>query len=318
MTHRSGQIPASSQAPAPPWRPLADSGRGYLSVYLSDDLARYPVRAVTLRGDNKSDPNIETLTYGLFSTCEPQMRNRIVQDGAATVFFVTKHGRKPRAIVGYYQVGWWAEGARGARNRDFALAARHARFIEPVPATSLPGPLEAICAAWYRTCRPVTSEVTAELRAIIDNRADRIDAYLRELRRLEQFARARTGYAYPSWGRENGFTWDDAPAYYHSPSAMPAEAPNSSPTRLWRCTACQRVIPNRALLKQCPACKAMVTLTPVLNDALEDHVATPRFRQLPARRPDEGQGPEPDDLQQEPRRRLRRPTPPRSRRQHRP
>jgi hypothetical protein len=85
------------------------------------------------------------------------------------------------------------------------------------------------------------------------------------LHRLEQFARARSGYAYPSWGREHGFTWDDAPAYYHNPSATTVKAPNSSPTKLWRCAACQAVIRSGALLKQCPDCKAMVTLTAELS-----------------------------------------------------
>src|SRR5260370_20242924 len=140
--------PASTRPPAPPWQPVADSGRGYLSVYLSDALARYPVRAITRSADNKSDPNIETLTYGLFSTCEPQMRNRIVQDGASTVFYITSHGPKPRAITGYYRIGWYTEGARGARHKDFALAARQARLIDPIPVASLPAELAVVCGSW--------------------------------------------------------------------------------------------------------------------------------------------------------------------------
>lgn len=264
MSRVLADVLVSTQPPAPPWQPLADCGRGYLSVYLSDALARYPVRAVTLPSDNKSDPNIETLTYGLFSTCEPQMRNRVVQDGAATLIFVTSHDGKPRAITGYYEIGWYTEGARGSQNRDFALAARKARFTEPISVASLPGELEPVCAGWYRTCRPTSPGVTAALRAIIDARPNRTGLYLCELHRLEQFARARSGYAYPSWGRERGFTWDDAPLYYHNPSAAASDAPNSSPTRLWRCFACQHVIRSRALLKQCPACKEMVTLTPEL------------------------------------------------------
>jgi len=248
--------------PAPPWVPLADSGSGYLSVYYSDPLARYPVRHVTLPADNKSDPNIETLTYGLFSTCEPLMRNRIVKDGAATLFFVTSHGGRARAVSGYYVIGWYTEGTRGAQNRDYALAAREGQFTDPVPIASLTGGVAQACAGPYRTYKPISPETTAALRELIDARPDRTEAYLGELHRLERFARARTGYAYPSWGREHGFTWDDAPGYYYQDSSPAADAPNSSPTGRWRCTACQRVIDNKALLKRCPVCGAMATLMP--------------------------------------------------------
>ncbi len=94
-----------------PWRELSDAGRGYLSVYFSEPLARWPVREITRPADNKSDPNIETGTYGLFSTCEPSMRNRIVNDGAATVFFLTtRRKHQGRVVSGYYHVGWYTEG----------------------------------------------------------------------------------------------------------------------------------------------------------------------------------------------------------------
>ena len=259
---RAQLVLVSTRPPCSPWRPLKDSGRGYLSVYLSDPLARYPVRAITRPADNKSDPNIETLSYGLFSTCEPMMRKRIVEDGAATVFFVTRHAGKPRAVTGYYQAAWYTEGARGARNRDFALAARAARFIDPLPVADLPDALAPVCAGWYRTFRPVDPEVTKVLRAILDACPDISSAYMREVGRLERFSFARTGYAYPSWGREQGFTWDDAPAYYFRPEAAAAEAPNSSSTGRWRCARCQNVIRNAALLKQCPVCKQMATLVP--------------------------------------------------------
>ena len=79
-------------------------------MYYSEPLARWPVREITRPGDNKSDPNIETGTYGLFSTCEPGMRNRIVHDGAATIFFLTTRKRgEGRVLSGYYHVGWYTE-----------------------------------------------------------------------------------------------------------------------------------------------------------------------------------------------------------------
>jgi len=216
---------------------------------------------VTRPADNKSDPNIETLTYGLFSTCEPQMRNKIVIDGAATLFFVTSHRLQPRAVTGYYVIGWHAEGTRGALNRDYALAAQAARFIDPIPVASLTGALAEICASPYRTCKPTDPQTTAALRSLVDARPDRVQDYLGELHRLERFACFRTGYAYPSWGREGGFTWDDAPAYFGG-SSVAAGIPNSSPTGKWRCIECRHVITNKALLKRCPVCGAMATLVP--------------------------------------------------------
>ena len=69
--------------PNPPWMRLqpAHPVVGYLSIYIRDSLARYPVRDITRINDNKSDPHIETLTYGLFSTCEEKMRHGVVRDG---------------------------------------------------------------------------------------------------------------------------------------------------------------------------------------------------------------------------------------------
>lgn len=246
--------------PGPPWRPLLDTGRGYLSYYYSDPLARYPVRELTRPADNKSDPNIETLTYGLFSTCEPQMRNRIVHDGAASLFFITRRSGR-RALVGYYHLGWFTEGALGARNRDWALVADHARFIDPIPLDSLAAVVPA-CSGHFRTQRPLDPEAVALLRSCIDSRPNLMDHYLRELRRLERFAAQRTGYAYPSWGRADGFSWAAAADFFRRAEAEPTGSPNSSRSGRWLCAACDALVPNGALLKQCPVCRSIGTLTP--------------------------------------------------------
>ena len=80
--------------PAAPWTGLeADTpATGYLSVYLSEDLSKLPIRAITRPNDNKSDPNIETGTYGLFSTCERGMRAGIVNNKARFIIFLSKRG----------------------------------------------------------------------------------------------------------------------------------------------------------------------------------------------------------------------------------
>lgn len=243
------------------WHPLEDSGRGYLSVYYSEGMARFPVREITRPGDNKSDPNIETGTYGLFSTCEPTMRNRIVNDGAATVFFITTH-RRGRVLTGYYHVGWFTEGTQGAINRDFALAARRLRFIAPVPVAELPHPAGELASAQFRTMKPLQPDVVALLRGFCDSQSDETSSYLEEVKRIERFAQAQTGLAYPSWGRQEGFTWSDADDYYQTDADL-SQVPNSSKSHKWRCRECDHVIRSAALLKKCPLCKRMATLQPV-------------------------------------------------------
>jgi hypothetical protein len=253
---------AAARPPASPWQPLNDTGRGYLSVYFSDPIARWPVREITRPGDNKSDPNIETGTYGLFSTCEPGMRNRIVQDGAATIFFLTtRQSGQGRVLSGYYHVGWFTEGTQGAVNRDFALAADNVRFIDPISTRNLPEPLSATCSAPFRTMKPLDQQTVEALRTICDNAVNRSGRYLAEVQRVERFAKTRSGYAYPSWGRENGFTWADADEYYQNDSDL-SKVPNSSKTKKWRCRECGYVIKSGALLKKCPLCKQMATLVP--------------------------------------------------------
>lgn len=256
----TGNAPTSSRSD--PWRPLRDSGCGYLSVYLSEPVARWPIREITRPADNKSDPNIETGTYGLFSTCEPSMRNRIVHDGAATIFFMTTHKKSQgRVLSGYYYLGWYTEGSQGAVNRDYALAAASIRFIEPIPTIDLPEPLASTCSAPFRTMKPIDAVLTSALRALCDDQEDRTRDYLREVIRIERFAHSRSGYAYPSWGRERGFTWDDAEDYYWAGSVLPRVA-NSSKNRNWLCRECGSVIKSGALLKKCPVCERMATLVP--------------------------------------------------------
>jgi hypothetical protein len=123
---------ASLAPPNDPWLPLvAQPGAGaYLSVYLSSPFARLPIRDVMRLGDNKSDPNLETMTYGLFSTCEPKMRVSIAARGIEEIFFLANlHGGEGRALVGMYELGWQVEVEKG----DIAFAAKSGKFIEPIP-----------------------------------------------------------------------------------------------------------------------------------------------------------------------------------------
>ncbi|MFD4325670.1 hypothetical protein ACFWQC_13615 [Nocardioides sp. NPDC058538] len=251
--------------PKPPWTPLVDSGKGYLSVYLNDPLARWPVREITKPADNKSDPNIETGTYGLFSTCEPSMRKAVVANGAATVFFMTTRD-KVRWLTGYYHIGWSAPGVRGASRGDYALAADVVRFVDPIDPKSLAKPARSDLVVRFRTQKPISAEVVSQLRAEIDSRDSRTDDYLAEVKRLEQFSLEHSGFAYPSWGRDTGFSWADAPTYLPSDdTSSTVDAPNSSPSGRWRCGDCHRVVENKALLKRCPACGELGTLAPDMD-----------------------------------------------------
>ncbi len=190
------------------------------------------------------------------------MRNRIVHDGAATIFFLTtRKAHQGRVISGYYHVGWYTEGTQGAVNRDYALAADKMHFIDPVPVSDLVEPLADICSTQFRTMKPIDVETVAALRGMCDERPDRTADYLGEVERVETFARARSGYAYPSWGREVGFSWADAPDYYQTDAEL-SKVPNSSKNRKWRCRECGYVIRSGALLKKCPLCKQMATLAP--------------------------------------------------------
>lgn len=251
-----------SPAAEQPWDRLADTGKGYLSVFYSERMARWPVREITRRADNKSDPNLETGTYGLFSTCEPSMRKHVVHDGAAHIFFLTTHSPGAgRVLTGYYHVGSYTEGTRGAANSDFALAADHMRFINPIPVASLPLQVRDHCAGPFRQTRRLDDKQVDVLRELCDSVDDLTSKYLEEISRVERFARTQSGYPYPSWGRAAGFTWDDARAFYFN-GAPPLKAPNSTGSKRWRCGDCQRVINSAALLKMCPACQSTAGLVP--------------------------------------------------------
>lgn len=246
--------------PAPPWTPLVEGEgpRGYVSAYLSDDLARYPVRAVTKPGDNKSDPNLETGTYGLFSTCQVKMRKSIVSRGVPYVFFVTTH-RGRRALTGYYEIGWHAPGPEG----DHVLAASRWRFVDPIPADQVPPELRA-AVELRRGYKGLNREDANRLVAFLESRPARNHRYLDEIDRLERLSLRYTGYRYPTWLRECGWRPDDAVIYLAQPSdAHVEQVPNVSPTGTWSCTVCNERTVNKARLKRCPRCGRIATLRPV-------------------------------------------------------
>lgn len=250
--------------PNPPWKPLkrASPEEGYLSIFLSDPFARYPVRHITRIYDNKSDPNIETLTYGLFSTCEDKMRHGVVRDGRPWLFFVTQIKNKGRCVAGMYEIGWHADGPLAPGARDDALAAVGSRWIDPIPASDIGGSLGEQIRKRFRPFMRLDATHTAELCALIESKPDRTQGYLREISRLEKFNAAVTGFTYPIWEREGPFTAAEAEIYLTPREGGGEEAKNASPTGRWRCVECGATNLGTARQKLCPTCKAPGTLVP--------------------------------------------------------
>ena len=269
MTQLALKIPISVKPPAAPWSPLEVSqpATGYLSMYLADDLSRLPVRHVTRPHDNKSDPNIETGTYALFSTCEQQMRSGIVNSGAQYIVFMCRWG-DCRVVSGFYRVAWKAPGTLHTPNKaDFVLAADLVHFVNPpIPITELPEPVASVAGTRFRLFKRIDSTHTQELISILSGRPNAIPEYLGEVDRLEQFQSFHSGYRYVSWQQREPFSWSMAHRYLEPSSSFNA-VPNQSATGTWLCaaSACGQYIVNQALLKKCPFCGSMGTLQPV-ND----------------------------------------------------
>jgi hypothetical protein len=250
----------SVEPPRTPWTDLesATDAGGYLTIYYSDDMSPLPVRWVTKPGDNKSDPNLETLTYGLFSVCAKSMRRGIVNRKSRYLFFATRRG-ECRVLCGYYRLRWYANGIFGTD--DPAIAADHARFTaKPIPLEAVDKELDTQLGRPFRGSLLLGARVCSELRRLIDTRPNAMSFYLAEIDRLERFNLRHGGYRYIGWRKSTCFSWADAKKYL-APSATPGPHPsNSTPSNLWRCEDCGGAVQHRALLKCCPHCGAPGTL----------------------------------------------------------
>ena len=269
MTQLTLEIPVSVKPPAAPWSPLQieQPVTGYLSMYLADNLSRLPVRHITRPHDNKSDPNIETGSYGLFSTCERQMRSGIVKGGAQYIVFMCRWGGR-RVVSGYYRLTWKALGTLHKPTRpDYVLAADVVHFVNPpIPISDLPDSVASAAGTRFRLVKKIDSAQTQVLISILDSRPNALSEYLAEIDRLERFQLFHSGYRYVSWRQRKPFNWDMAHRYLE-PSPTFNAVSNSSATGTWRCIAadCEKYTINQALLKRCPFCGCMGTLRPVTD-----------------------------------------------------
>jgi len=212
--------------PRTPWLPLreGDGNRFPLSFYYSDPRSVIPVRQVGRKLDNKSDPNFETQTYGLFSTCERGMRAGAVRNGMKYIFFCTNR-KTGRVLTGYYKVGWYHKGppiiGYAGEDRpplvDYQLAASEIRFVNPgFSLGDLTGYLNGVrLDRRFRTFIYIDGGTAQRLLNLLERTEDATMVYLEEIKRLEELNKTSSseGFAYENWKRSEGFSWEDAPKY---------------------------------------------------------------------------------------------------------
>jgi hypothetical protein len=248
--------------PNPPWMKLrADAtAGGYLSFHYSDDLSALPVRWVTKPGDNKSDPNLETGTYGLFSTCSPSMRRGVVKQGKEFVFFCTRRG-DARCLTGFYRIGWYAQGPLGFD--DYCLAADRIHFVErPMRLPDVDEKLGTNLSHRFRGMRSLSPVLCVELESLLTKEPNCAQYYCDEIDRLERFNFKYSGFRYVSWKQKCKFNWKYAGDYLKGTTPKVEGVQNSSASDLWACTVCSGNVKNKALLKRCPHCGELGSLKP--------------------------------------------------------
>ncbi len=193
--------------PNPPWVPLAirEASGGYLSYFFNDDLSRLLVRAVTKVGDNKADPNLETKTYGLFSTCNKSMRKSIVNRGCRYLFFVTN--RRGRVLSGLYIVTWYA--SLSSDNDDFCLAADSIWFVQhPIPLVEVDKACGTNVSRPFRTYLSVEADGCRKMESLLKRKPNTTGLYLSEIDRLERFNLKHGGYRYVTAKVRDSYSWD--------------------------------------------------------------------------------------------------------------
>jgi hypothetical protein len=251
--------------PAAPWKEISRKPRaqGALSYYYNDELAKLPVRAVTKPQDNKADPNLETLSYGLFSTCQKGLRSAFVKNGRQHLFFITAC-RGVRVLTGYYSVKWYAP-LPAAGPGDFALAADEAYFLgKPLPLADVDAACGTDINHWFRTSLLLEEEECQRILTLMHRQPDAKEAYLQELDRLERFNKSRGGFRYIGRQSDASFSWSiAAPFLLQKPvttDSPQVAANNSSLSGWWTCEECGEDVFNKALLRACPGCSKVGTL----------------------------------------------------------
>ncbi len=193
--------------PNPPWVPLdiCEASGGYLSYFYNDELSSLPARAITRVGDNKVDPNLETKTYGLFSTCNKIMRRSIVKRGCRRIFFITNR-KRVRVLAGLYLVKWYVPVE--PNGDDFCLAADRIWFVEdPIPLVDVDKACGTNVCRSFRTYLHVDVEGCRRIERLLKRRADSTGSYLSEIGRLERFNLKYGGYKCVTAKERDSYSW---------------------------------------------------------------------------------------------------------------
>lgn len=167
-------------------------------------------------------------------------------------------------VTGYYHVRWYAAGVFGG-SRDFCLAADSGRFIEePITLAEVDQRCGTDVSGRFRGMRLLSGEKCTKLARLLDAQQNAIAAYLEEIDRLERFNLKHGKYRYIAWKQSDKFSWELARSYLDrsQKTEWAVAVRNSSPSGLWKCTRCDKITQNGALLKRCPHCKGLGTLRP--------------------------------------------------------
>ena len=210
------------------WKQIEKSKEisAHIAYYYSDQESELPVRDVRKKRDNKADPNIETKTYGLFSTCMPPARRNMVDYKNWYIFFFTNR-KSQRMFTGYYELDKSLVTGITPRNKlgsykfsDHALLAKRTHFVKngipllgklwsKIPYDAVKN--DGVLGYGPRDFKSMHSKFAIDLKEKLDEQEDITDEYVKEIHRLENdnLEKSNNKFKYPSWERKDAFTNKD-------------------------------------------------------------------------------------------------------------